>query len=249
MSALHPDFLRRPIAHRGLHSNGVPENTMAAFQAAIDAGYGIELDIQPAADGTPLVFHDYVLDRLTASTGPVAALTTDQAGATQVLGTKETVPTLSQVLDLVAGRVPLLIEIKDQDKGCGPNVGDLQDRVAGLLNGYKGPVAVMSFNPHTVSAFHRAAPWVACGLTSCAMNPHDWPQVDPATRERLARLADFAMSGASFTSHDRKDLQNPAVVALRDAGTPILSWTIRSAEQAQDALKGSDNITFEGFPA
>ncbi|WP_134726210.1 glycerophosphodiester phosphodiesterase family protein [Paracoccus luteus] len=244
---LHPDFLTRPIAHRGLHGPGVPENSMAAMRAAADAGYGIELDLQPAADGTPLVFHDYDLARLTGGGGVVSALTVAAAGALRLAGTDEAIPTLAEVLDEVAGRVPLLIEIKDQDGGLGPNMGDLPARVAALVADYDGPVAVMSFNPEAVAAVRAAAPHVAVGLTSCAFPADDWPGVPPARREALARLQDFDRVGASFISHHHADLANPAVAALAARGVPVLCWTIRSPEQADAAAAVAQNITFEGF--
>ena len=100
-------LLARPVAHRGLHSPGVPENSMAAFRAAIDAGYGIEMDIQPASDGTPLVFHDDELFRLTGASGPIAGVSVAQAAGLRLLQTDEAIPTLADVLAFVAGRVPL----------------------------------------------------------------------------------------------------------------------------------------------
>src|SRR5690606_13589867 len=112
MMSLHPDFLNMPIAHRGLHGPGMPENSMAAFRAAIAAGYGIECDIQRTADGTALVFHDDDLPRLTGAEGPVGAKGMDDLSQLRLLGTSEPIPTLADLLAEVAGRVPLLIEIK-----------------------------------------------------------------------------------------------------------------------------------------
>ncbi|WP_112873457.1 glycerophosphodiester phosphodiesterase family protein [Paracoccus endophyticus] len=244
---LHPDFLSHPIAHRGLHGPGVPENTMAAFRAAIDAGHGIELDLQPAEDGTPLVFHDYDLQRLTGSGGVVSALSVAEAGALQLAGSDEGIPTLAAVLDEVAGRVPVLIEIKDQDGALGPDMGELPGRVAEIVAPYHGPVAVMSFNPHAVAAVHAAAPHVPVGLTSCAFPADDWPGVPAARRAGLARLEDFDRVGACFISHDHRDLDNPAVAALAARGVPVLCWTIRTPEQAAAARRVAANITFEGF--
>lgn len=244
---LHPDFLTRPIAHRGLHGPGAPENSAAAFRAAIAAGHGIELDVQPAADGTPLVFHDDTLDRMAGITGPVRGLTTAQAAGVRLAGTDEGIQTLAEVLELVAGRVPLLVEIKDQDGALGPAPADLPRSVARVLNGYAGPVAVMSFNPHMVADFRAAAGGVAAGLTSCAFDRDDWPEVPDARRASLARLDDFDRVGASFVSHDHVDLANPAVTALRARGVPVLCWTIRSAADESAARRGADAITYEGY--
>ena len=226
---LHPDFLTRPLAHRGLHGPGVPENSMAAFRAAVAQGYGIELDVQPAADGTPLVFHDDDLRRMTGRDGAIATLPPAGAAATRLLDTNETIPFLAAVLDMVAGRAPVLVEIKDQAGDLGPDMGELPLAVAEVVAGYAGPVAVMSFNPQAAAMVAQAAPGVAVGLTSCAFAADDWPDVPPATRERLARLEDFDRVGASFVSHDHTDLSNPAVAALAGRGVPVLCWTIRSA--------------------
>lgn len=245
---LHPDFLTRPIAHRGLHDESLPENSMAAFVAAIAAGYGIECDIQRAMDNTPMVFHDYELGRMTdIGNGTVAASTPAQLVQLHLRGSDETIPTLRDMLAEVAGRVPLLIEIKDPTIDSGPEVGALPGRVAEALRGYAGPVAVMSFNPHVIAAFHAAAPEIAAGLTTCGYEAGEWPMLDAPTRARLAAIADFDAVGASFISHDRADLDNPAVTALKARGVPVLCWTIRSPEEAAAARTVADNITFEQY--
>ncbi|WP_323716322.1 glycerophosphodiester phosphodiesterase family protein [Paracoccus aminovorans] len=248
MIALHPDFLRLPLAHRGLHGPGVPENSMAAFRAAIARGYGIECDIQRALDDTPMVFHDYDLARLTGEArGTVAASTPAQLARLRLMGSGEGIPTLADMLAEVAGRVPLLIEIKDPTADSGPDVGALPGRVAAALAGYGGPVAVMSFNPHVVAAFRAAAPGVAVGLTTCGYDAEEWPALDTPARAHLAAIADFDAVGAGFVSHDRADLANPAVAALKARGVPVLCWTVGSPEQEIQARRIADNITFEHY--
>ncbi|MBP8930013.1 MAG: phosphodiesterase [Paracoccus sp.] len=250
MMSLHADFLRLPIAHRGLHRPGLPENSMAAFRAAIANGYGIECDIQRAMDGTPMVFHDYELKRLTHETnGTVAASTPQHLARLRLLGTDEQIPTLAQMLAEVAGRAPLLIEIKDPTMDASAAVGKLPERVATELAGYQGPVAVMSFNPHVIAAFHKAAPGIAVGLTTCGYEAGEWPMLDDARRAHLAAIADFDAVGASFISHDRNDLENPAVTALKARGVPVLTWTVRSHDQEVEARRVADNITFEDYLA
>ena len=250
MMALHPDFLRLPIAHRGLHRPGLPENSMAAFRAAIANGYGIECDIQRAMDSTPMVFHDYELKRLThEANGTVAASTPQHLARLRLLGTDEPIPTLTQMLAEVAGRVPLLIEIKDPTMDSSSAVGKLPERVAAELAGYPGPVAVMSFNPHVIAAVHKAAPDIAVGLTTCGYEAGEWSLLDDAKRAHLAAIADFDEVGASFISHDRNDLDNPAVAALKARGVPILTWTVRSHDQEVEARRVADNITFEDYLA
>lgn len=246
-AALHPDLLRLPIAHRGLHGPGVPENSLAAFRAAIEAGYGIELDVQHTAEGDPVVFHDYDLERMVGVEGFIADTPREEVARLRLGKTEEGIPTLAEVLRMVAGRAPLLIEVKDQDGRLGENIGDLQDRVAAMLRPYEGPVAVMSFNPETVAAFARASQKVAAGLVACAFGEDDWPMLEAEDRARLGALADFDRSGAVFVSHDRRDIANPALAALKARGVPVLSWTVRSPEEEALARAVADNITFEGY--
>ncbi|MFV2051519.1 glycerophosphodiester phosphodiesterase family protein [Aliiroseovarius sp. YM-037] len=251
MIPLPDSFLTIPIAHRGLHDHaaGRPENSRAAFWAAIDAGYGIEMDIQPSRDGVPMVFHDYGLARLTGQSGPIQQRTAEELSRLSLLGTDETIPTLADVLTLTAGRVPLLIELKDQDGALGPNVGSLERAVADVLAGYDGPAAVMSFNPHSVAALAEAAPNLPRGLVTEAYADSDTQMVPPERRDALRKIPDVDRVGAGFISHQASDLSRPRVQELKESGLPILCWTIRSPEQEAEARKTADNITFEGYAA
>lgn len=247
--ALPAEFIRIPIAHRGLHGDAIPENSIAAVEAAINAGYAIEIDIQPAADCVPMVFHDYDLTRLAGDEGFIADMSVEDLEDVRLNGTDQGIPTLAALLRTVAGRVPLLIEMKDQDGRLGTQIGELHRHVAAALAAYDGPVAVMSFNPHMVAAFHAEAPDIPCGITSCGFAEDDWPMLDEETREALAEIDRYDRSGACFISHDRNDLTNPRVDALKSQGVPVLCWTVRSPEQEAEARKIADNITFEGYAA
>jgi glycerophosphoryl diester phosphodiesterase len=249
MMALHPAFLTQPLAHRALHDKaaGRPENSLAAMRAAIAAGYGIELDLQPSADGAVMVFHDYGLQRLTAETGPVKGRSAAELSKITLSGGDEGIPTLAEVLALVAGRVPLLIEIKDQDGALGPDVGPLEQATAALLRGYDGPLAVMSFNPHSIAAFSKAAPAICVGLTTSAYDAQDWQLLPAARREALRSIPDFDALGAQFISHEAKDLDSPRVAELKARNVPVLCWTIRSFEAETQARRVADNVTFEGY--
>ncbi|MDE3027284.1 MAG: phosphodiesterase [Paracoccaceae bacterium] len=251
MPRLPDTFLTAPIAHRGYHdrSAGCRENSLSAFKAAITAGYGIELDVQPSSDGVPMVFHDDTLDRLTNQTGPIRDKTAAELGTLCLKDSNDTIPTLSAVLDLVAGQVPLLIEIKDQDGANGPNVGPLEEAVAKTLDGYSGPVALMSFNPHSMAVIARVAPHLPRGLTTCSYPANDWPAIPPAERARLATIPDYDQVGATFVSHEAADLARPRVAELKAAGAAILCWTIRSVEAETKARQIAQNITFENYPA
>lgn len=251
MAALHPDFLHTPLAHRAFHDIGAgrPENSIEAVRAAIEAGYGIEIDVQPSADGVPMVFHDYELERLTGRAGRTTELSAEALGRLPLLHGRKGIPTLARVLSEVAGRVPLLVEIKDQSGESGPDVGALERAVAATLRGYGGPVAVMSFNPHSVAAFHDAAPDVAVGLTTAAYLPKDYPELLGAVCDHLRDIRDFDRVGASFISHEAEDLARPRVADLKARGAAVLCWTIRSPEAEAKARNVADNITFEGYAA
>ena len=249
--ALDPAFTERPIAHRAYHDEmaGRPENSLAAIRAALMANYAIEIDVQPSADGVPMVFHDYDLERLTGAAGHVSERMASELQHLTLIHGDEGVPTLAQVLDTVSGRVPILIEVKDQDGAMGPKVGPLERAVAQDLRGYRGPVAVMSFNPHSVAAMAEAAPEVARGLTTSAYVPELWKGLPVAVCDRLRGIPDFDAVGASFISHEAPDLGRDRVAELKARGVPVLCWTIRSPKAEEVARRVADNVTFEGYPA
>jgi glycerophosphoryl diester phosphodiesterase len=249
--ALPPAFLTTPIAHRGYHSldEGRPENSLGAFRAAIASGYGIELDVQQSADGQAMVFHDDDLDRLTHRTGPVKNHKADVLNSFLLRGSDEPIPTLGQVLALVAGRVPLLIEIKDNLGTMAETEGRLEQAVADALANYHGPVAVMSFNPHAVAHMARIAPDIPRGLTTEAYDPAHNAPIPPAVCDRLRDIPDYDATGSAFISHQASDLNRPRVAALKSQGAAILCWTIRSPEEEAEARKIAHNITFEGYAA
>ncbi|SLN16392.1 Glycerophosphoryl diester phosphodiesterase [Aquimixticola soesokkakensis] len=247
--ALPDSFLRRPIAHRALHDRdaGRPENSREAVRAAVERGYGIEIDLQLSRDGEAMVFHDYDLRRLTGKNGPLAQETAASLASYTLLTGESGIPSLREVLALVNGRVPLLIEIKDQDGMMGENTGALEVATARALTNYAGDVALMSFNPHAVAACGRLMPTRPRGLTTCAYSSADWPLLPDALRRKLAQIPDFERVGASFVSHDRKDLDAARVRDLKSCNTPILCWTIRTPEQEAEARKIAENVTFEGY--
>jgi glycerophosphoryl diester phosphodiesterase len=161
----------------------------------------------------------------------------------------EGMPTLPEVLALVAGRVPLLIEIKDRHETLVATDGRLESAVVAALAGYPGPVALMSFNPASIAEVARLAPHLPRGLTTDAFDPADWHPLPPATCTRLRGIPDYDAVGASFISHQARDLASPRVAALRAAGAAILCWTIRSALAEAAARKVAQNVTFEGYRA
>jgi len=249
MKTLDPRFLTFPLAHRAMHDRTQhrAENSLAAVKAAIAAGYGIEIDVQPSKDGVAMVFHDEHLFRLTDHDAPLSSLSAEALGRLPLSDGGGTIPTLRTVLDLVGGRVPLLIEIKDQDGAMGETNGVLERAVASDLKGYIGPLAVMSFNPHSIAMMQDLAPEVPRGLTTSAYNPADWAPLDPAICDRLREIPDYDRVGACFISHEAADLGRPRVAELKSRGAKVLCWTIRSPEAEAAARTVADNVTFEGY--
>jgi len=247
--SLHPDFLTKPIAHRALHDikKGRPENSRAAIQAAIDTGYGIEIDLQLSRDGQAMVFHDETLDRLTLETGPLNQRSAAELAHIPLRGGAETIPSLPEILTLIAGRTPLLIEIKDQQGELGPTDGKLEAATAAALASYKGPVALMSFNPNSVIVMARHCPHIPRGLTTSSYDPADWSPIPAATCDRLREIPDYTHSGACFISHEASDLARPRVTDLRRDGAVILCWTITSPSAEAAAREFAQNITFERY--
>ncbi len=159
----------------------------------------------------------------------------------------DTIPTLSDVLSLIAGRVPLLIEIKDQTLVMGPTDGRLEAATAEALTGYTSDVAVMSFNPHAIARMASLAPHLPRGITTSAYDPDDWAPLPKEVCDRLRPIPDYDATGASFISHEGRDLARPRVAELKAQGAKILCWTIRSAADEALARQVADNVTFEGY--
>ncbi|MEL4072153.1 glycerophosphodiester phosphodiesterase [Ochrobactrum sp. GPK 3] len=226
---------KRPIAHRGLHDLNKTrwENTLAAFEAAAKAGFAIECDVHLTKDGGVVVFHDDDLQRLAGREGRISDLTLAEATALHVGGTEERVPTLRQMLDLVDGRVPLVIELK----GIEGRDDGLVAAVARELAGYKGEAAIMSFDHHLIRRFASDAPGIPGGLTAEGTRPQNFE-------------AHFSMlaHGISFVSYNVHHLPNPFVTFVREKlHMPVISWTVRDREMQKYSELNVEQITFEGF--
>ncbi len=241
-------WLRRtPIAHRGLHdqTSNIPENSLAAFRGAIDAGYAIELDLQPSRDGEAVVFHDEELARMTGTIGRVCERLASDLNRLQLQGTLERIPLLSEVLSLVAGRVPLLIELKTLSR----KVGLLEARTASLLANYTGPVAIQSFNPYSVRWFRDHAPDIPRGLLSSRFRRTAQQNLPWRTRFTLRHLLMAPIVRPQFIGYDIRALPALAPALARRLGLPLLAWTVASADDRQKSARLADNIIFEGFRA
>lgn len=223
-------------AHRGLHGEGVAENSRSAFAAAIAAGMGIECDIQRSADGVPMVFHDWELSRLTGTEGLTASLDAEALAQLCLLGTADGPMPLADMLDLVGGRVPMLIEIKSLP---GYDVAPSCAAVSEALADYAGPAAVMSFDPRVGEWFAANAAPVVRGLVCTDTLDHGWLS---------AWRADGAIERAApdFLACDIRDLPDALASEWRASGKPLLSWTIKTRELRQRALDNVDGLISEG---
>jgi glycerophosphoryl diester phosphodiesterase len=223
----------KPFAHRGLHKAGITENSRAAFRAAIHAGHGIELDVQASGDGEAIVFHDYELGRLTDAKGKLAEMSAAALGAIPLKGESEGLPTLAEILSLIDGRAPLLIEVKSP----GRRVAALSGAVARALEFYIGPVAVMSFNPGVPRWFARHRPEVPRGLV---VTEDGQPE-----RGRLKRKLSLWWSRADFLAYDIRDLPSAFAAA---SGLTLGTWTVRTEAQRATAARHADQIIYEVQP-
>ncbi|MDT9599334.1 glycerophosphodiester phosphodiesterase family protein [Sphingosinicella rhizophila] len=222
-----------PFAHRGLHGSGRIENSRAAFAAAIEAGHGIELDVQSSRDGTAFVFHDSELDRLTSVKGPFAERSAAELQAMRLHG-GETVPPLTEILRLIGGNAPLLIEVKAPNR----DVARLCLSVFRSLEAYRGPVAIMSFNPEVGRWFARHAPRILRGLVVTESGK-------TALRGRVERQIALWRARPDFLGYDIRDLPSSFAAAQRRRGLPTLTWTVRSEEERARAARHADQIIYE----
>lgn len=229
------DWLAKlPIAHRGYHdmNKSTWENTLSAFSRAIEAGFAIECDLQFAADGVPVVFHDDDLQRLCNIPGDVRQRTSGELGMLAVGGTADRIPTLKQLLHLCRGRVPLIIELKgreNDDEGFAAAVLD-------VLEGYSGPVALMSFDIWLLKDLKELDCPYPVGLTAEGRDPETFFRHDEAMH-----------LGLDFISYHYGHLPNAFITAQRAKGIPVITWTVRDETAREITFVNADQMTFEGF--
>jgi glycerophosphoryl diester phosphodiesterase len=247
VSAL-PWLTARPIAHRGLHdaAQGIIENTASSFAAALAGNYGIETDVQISADGEAMVHHDDALGRLTDGAGALREMSAADLKRVPFRAAADRMMTLGELLDLVAGRAPLVIELKSRFDG------DLRlaERTAAVLAGCRGPAAVMSFDPAPVAALRRMAPRLVRGIVAeRRYEPPAWDGLTAAQRLMLPLLLHGRKSRPDFVAYRVDDLATLPPRTARFIGLPLLTWTVRTAAQRVLAARLADQVIFEGFRA
>ncbi|MGD9901000.1 MAG: glycerophosphodiester phosphodiesterase [Spirochaetales bacterium] len=240
MQDLYDSFLVNTlIAHRGLHDKdaGIPENSLKAFERAIKEGYAIECDVQGMEDGTPIVFHDAKLDRMTGQDGYTNTLTHENLKNYKLLNTDHGIPTFEEFLKLVDGKTPVLIEIKNSFRP-----GIMEKKVLEMLKNYKGTFAIMSFNPYVLNWFKNNAPEIVRGQLSSFFKDES---LAPMKKLLLKRLKFSNLSRPQFIAYDTRNLPNRFVRRFKNI--PLLAWTVKSEEEYLRVIKYCDNIIFEGF--
>ena len=240
-------WLKRPIAHRGLHdaAKGIVENSASSVRAAMGAGFAVEVDLECAASHMPVVFHDATLDRLTSETGPVAEREAEALSRIPLRNSTDCILSLPALLALVNGHVPLVLEVKS----TWARDGKFEANIAKMLASYKGPVAVMSFDPYSVAAFRQVAPLLPRGLVAERFDDqHHWPQLTVWQRLAMRNLLTSAIAWPNFIAYDIAALPALAPLVARFVfGLPLLTWTVRTPEQRERALRYADAMIFEGL--
>ncbi len=243
-----PDWLTaRPVAHRGLHDNahGIIENMPGAASAAVAANFAIECDIQLTADGEAMVHHDDELGRLTEGSGTLLSKTSAELKQVVFKDTPEKMMSLGDLCDLIAGRVPLVIELKTHFDGD----RKLATRATEVLKAYRGPVATMSFDPHHVMMMRERMPSLPRGIVAeRTYEAADWPEATPAQRTGMLHLRHAFHTQPHFIAYSVDELPAPAPWIARNIfGCALLTWTVRTPEQRQRAARYADQMIFEGF--
>ena len=217
------------FAHRGLHGPGVPENSMAAFRAALDIGAGIECDVRLSGDGQVMVFHDHDLRRMCASALAVESTRAEMIAGQRLYDSGEHIPRLGELLELVQGKVPLLIELKSR----GGNAARLAAAVGEELKDYAGPVGVMSFEPRAIKWFARRLPGHRRGL------------VISERASAIDRWSNILGASPHFLAIDVAAIARPWAAKQR-ARRQVYSWTVRSPQDLQTAEIHADAPIWEG---
>ena len=237
--------LRRwKYAHRGLHGNGVPENSLAAFRLAVENGYGMELDIHLLADGNLAVIHDASLQRTAGADICIEDLTTEQLSQYFLEGTDQTIPTFQQVLDLVDGKTPLIVELKPENG----NHAELTEKACNMLSAYPGLYCLESFDPRCIRWLRKNRPEIVRG--QLAHNSlHEAPGKVPYTlRFVMTNLLSNFWNAPDFIAYRYCDRNRLSVrIARKFWKVQGVSWTLRTQAEFDTAVQEDWIPIFEGF--
>ncbi len=235
-------FKRVHYAHRGLHDTERAENSLSAFKAAVDAGYGIELDVRLTKDGELVVFHDDTLERMCGTPERVDSRTLSELRELKLLRTSDTLPTFREVLDLVDGKVPLLVELKEDQGKYG-----VTEAAVRMLADYKGEYMIESFNPLALARVKKLAPEVVRGILSQSYMNRKGSRTPTFFLLHLLLLN--VICRPDFIAMNRIDHKNLAMrIARRLFGATTFAWTVRSPEEEKAALShGFDGVIFENY--
>jgi glycerophosphoryl diester phosphodiesterase len=244
-----PDWLvARPIAHRGLHDAAEAriENTLDAAEAAIAHDFAIECDVQLSADGEAVVFHDSTLERLMQASGPVGGRTVAELQALRFKGSNERISTLPEFLARLAGRVPLICEIKSHFDGD----TRLADRTREVAASYAGPLALKSFDPAVIAHLRAQGPTTPLGIIAEANYEGDyWQNLSAEQKQSCAAFLHYPETRPDFLSWHVDDLPHPTPALLRALKSmPVMVWTVKTPEQRRRAKLWADQIVFDGAP-
>lgn len=230
------------FAHRGLHNAERAENSMSAFRAAVEAGFGIELDVRLSSDGELVVFHDDTLTRVAKTEGRVDEFTADELAKMSLSGTGEGIPRFSDVLSMVDGRVPLLVEIKEDAGKYAVSTATSE-----IMRNYEGPYIIESFNPLSLGNIKKRLPRVTRGFLSQRFF------ADPVYRKPLYFLLQCLLTNRlcspAFIAYNHEHWRSlPLRLARRLFGVATFAWTVRSPEEEAAALAhGFDSVIFENY--
>jgi glycerophosphoryl diester phosphodiesterase len=228
-------------------ASGRIENTMAAFEAALVKGYGIECDVRPAACKTPVIFHDDTLERLVEGAGAVCAHDAAALKAMRFKGATAAIPDLAELFALVGGREPTLVEIKSD--WSAPDRPFLE-KVAALAGSYHGPLALMSFDPAVMSIVRELAPDIPRGIVSGRIDEdEDWrAALGPERAYSLTHLLESRAAAPDFYAYQATALPTPVTRFVREAlAVPLFAWTVRSADEWTATARWADAPIFEGY--
>ena len=230
-------------AHRGLHDENKAENSMSAFAAAKEKGFGIELDVRLSKDGELVVFHDETLTRVAGKEGKVIDFTAEELAGMSLSGTADGIPTLKEVLELIDGTVPLLIEIK-----MSPSESGVAEKFLEVIEGYKGDFIVESFNPFALKTVKKARPDILRGFLSAEYTKDERYKGKLLYRLLQNMNLNFLMR-PDFISYDKKGYSVKNLRFIRRVfGTALITWTIKSQEEENAAIShGFDTVIFENY--